>query len=80
MNYTHSRPEGGETRGVDTVDMVSMCRTLSWVTPRAQDEPDGTSESDASNIEELDIEGICRCPDVWEEEDVNIDLTRNRMG
>ena len=58
MTYTHSRPDAGETRGVDTVDMVSMCRTVSWVTPRAQDEPDGTSESDTSNIEELDIEGL----------------------
>ena len=25
MTYTHSRPDGGETRGVDTVDMVYMC-------------------------------------------------------
>ena len=32
MTYTRSRPDGGETRGVDTVDMVSMCRTVSWVT------------------------------------------------
>ena len=31
MTYTHSRPDGGETRGVDTVDMVYMCRTVSWV-------------------------------------------------
>ena len=28
MTYTHSRPNGGETRGVDTVDMVYMCRTV----------------------------------------------------
>ena len=83
ITYTHSHLDGGETRGVDMVDMVSKCRTVSRVTPRAQDEPDGTSESDASNIEELDIEGLCRCPDLWEEEDpsvssdglhVNIDL------
>ena len=69
ITYTHSCPDGGETRVIDTVDMVSMCRTVSWVTPRAQDEPDGTSETDASNIEELDIEGFCRCP---EEEDPSI--------
>ena len=32
MTYTHSRPDGGETRGVyvDTVDMVYMCQTVSW--------------------------------------------------
>ena len=50
MTYTHSRPDGRETRGVDTVDMVSMCWTVSWVTPRAQDEPDGTSELDTLSM------------------------------
>ena len=34
--------------------------------PRAQDEPDRTSETDASNIEELDIEGFCRCSELGE--------------
>ena len=57
ITYTHSRPDGGETWGVDTVDMVYMCRTVSWDKPRAQDEPDRTSETDASHIEELDIAG-----------------------
>ena len=66
MTYTCSRPDGGETRGVDTVDMVSMCRTVSWVTP------DGTSETDTANIEELDMEEFCRCPDLWEEEDPSV--------
>ena len=72
MTYTHSRPDGGETRGVDTVDMVYMCQTVSWAMPRAQDEPDRTSETDASDIEELDIEGFCRFPDLWEEEDPSV--------
>ena len=52
--------------------MVHMCQTVSWATPRAQDEPDSTSETDASNIEELDIEGFCRCPDLGEEEDPSV--------
>ena len=69
MTYTRSRPDGGETRGVDTVDMVSMCRTVSWVTHRVPDEPGGISETDTANIEELDIGGFCRCPDLWNEED-----------
>ena len=56
MTYTLRLPDGGETRGVDTVDMVYMCQTVSWGMPRAQDEPDRTSETDASDIEELDIE------------------------
>ena len=49
-----------------------MCRTVSWVTHRVPDEPDGTSETDTANIEELDIEGFCRCPDLWEEEDPSL--------
>ena len=39
ITYTHSRPDGGETRGVDTVDMVYMCWTVSGDKPGAQDEP-----------------------------------------
>ena len=58
LNYTHSRPDGGETRGVDTVDMVYMCRTVSGDKPGAQDEPDRSSEMDASHIEEFDIAGL----------------------
>ena len=64
-SYTHSRRDGGETRGVDTVDVVYMCQTVSWAMPWAQDEPDRTSETDTSDMEELDIEGFCRCPDLW---------------
>ena len=72
MTYTHSRPDGGETRGVDTVDMVHRCQTVSWATPRAQDEPDRTTETDALDIEEFDIAGFCRCPELWEEEDPSV--------
>ena len=89
MTYTRSRLDGGETRGVDTVDMVSLCRTVSWVTHRVPDEPGGTSEKDTAYIEELDIEGFCRCPDFWKEEDssvpsaglnVNIDLGMSKQN
>ena len=40
VNYVHFRPDGGETRGVDTVDMVYMCWSVSGDEPGAQDEPD----------------------------------------
>ena len=69
MTYTHSHPDGGETRGVDTVD---MCRTVSGDKPGAQDEPDRSSETDASHIEELDIAGLCRCPEFGEGEDPSV--------
>ena len=41
MICTRSRPDGGETRGVDTVDMVYVCQTV------VQDEPDRASETAA---------------------------------
>ena len=46
VNYAHSRPDGGETRGIDMVDMVYMCRTVSGGEPGAQDEPDRSLETD----------------------------------
>ena len=45
ITYTHSRPDGRETRGVDTVDMVYMCQIVSWAMPKVQDEPDRTAET-----------------------------------
>ena len=72
MTYTRSRPDGGETRGVNTVDMVSMCRTVSYVTYMVPDEPGGTSETDTATIEELDIAGFCLWPDLWNDEDSSV--------
>ena len=72
LNYTHSRPDGGETRGVDTVDMVYMCRTVSGDKPGAQDKPDRSSETDASHIEELDIAGLGQCPEFGHGEDPSV--------
>ena len=48
MDYMHSRPDGGETRGVDTVDLVYMCRTV------AQDEQrlETDDNSDADSVAE----------------------------
>ena len=40
LNYTHSHPDGAETQGVDTVDIVYMCRTVSGNETETQDEPD----------------------------------------
>ena len=57
LNCTHSHPDGGETRGVHTVDMVYMCRTVSGDKPGAQDEPDRSSETDASCMEDFDATG-----------------------
>ena len=50
MDYAHSRPDGGETQGVDTVDLVYMCRTV------AQDERrlETDDNSDADSVAELE--------------------------
>ena len=63
---TYTRPDGGETRDVNTVDMVRMCQTVLYVVP---DESRVTSETDTAHIEELDIEGFCLWPNLWNEED-----------
>ena len=72
VNYAHSRPDDGKTRGVDTVDMVYMCRTASGDEPGAQDEPDRSLEMDASHIEELYITGLGRCPEFGERKDPSV--------
>ena len=50
MDYAHSRPDGGETRGVGTADLVYMCRTV------AQDErwSDMDDNSDTDSVVELE--------------------------
>ena len=42
MTYTRRSPDGGETRGVNAVDMVPMCRTVSCVTWLEPDESNDT--------------------------------------
>ena len=46
MTYTRRCPDNGETRGVNTVDMVPMCRTVSCVTRLEPDESSDTSRTD----------------------------------
>ena len=53
---TLSHTDGRETRRLDIVDMVYMCRTVLGHGPRTHDE-------------ELDIAGLCRCPEFEEGED-----------
>ena len=43
MAYNQRRPDGGEARSVDRVDMVPMCRTVSCITHIARDESSDTS-------------------------------------
>ena len=50
MAYNRRRPDGGEARSVDTVDMVPMCKAVSCVTRIAPDEYSDTSETDTTDI------------------------------
>ena len=50
MDYAHSRPDGGETRGVDTVDLVYICRTVAQDKRRLETD----DNSDADSVAELE--------------------------
>ena len=69
MTYNRRRPDGGEARSVDTVDMVPMCRTVSCVTRIAPDESSDTSGTDTAVINGSDIEDFCQWPELSHEED-----------
>ena len=60
--------------------MVYMCWTVSGDKPGAQDEPDRSSETDASHIEELDIARLCRCPEFGEDPSVPSDELHANIG
>ena len=67
MAYNQRRPDGGEGRSVNTVDMVPMCRTVSCVTRIAQDESSETSGTDNAVISGPDIEDFCQGPELSED-------------
>ena len=69
MTYAPRRPDGGETRGVNAVDMVPMCRTVSGVIRLEPDESSDTSSTDTAELEESNIEEFCLWTDLWDEED-----------
>ena len=69
MTYNRRRPDGGEARIVDMVDMVPMCQTVSCVTRIGPDESSDTSGTDTSVIIGSDIEDFCQWPELSDEED-----------
>ena len=67
MTYTRCRPDGGEARIINTVD---MCQTVSCVTRIEPDVSSDTSGTETSAIiEGSDIEDFCLWPDLLNEED-----------
>ena len=69
MAYNRRRPDGGEARSVDTVDMVPMCRTVSYVTRIGPNESSDMSQTDTAVINGSDIEDFCQWPELSDEED-----------
>ena len=69
MTYTRRRPDGGDVRGVNAVDMVPMCQTVSGVKRCEPDESSDTSRTDTAELEGFDIEDCGLWTDLWEEED-----------
>ena len=68
MAYNQRRPDGGEARSVNTVDMVPMCRTVSCVTRIVRDESSDTSGTDTAVINGSDIEDFCQRPELSDED------------
>ena len=69
MTYNRRRPDGGEARSVDTLDMVPMCQTGSCVTRIGPDESSDTSGMDTAVTNGSDIEDFCQWPELSDEED-----------
>ena len=69
MVYNRRRPDGGEARNVDTVDMVPMCRTVAGVTCTAPDESSDTLGMDTAELIGSDIEVSGQWPDLSDEKD-----------
>ena len=56
MTYNRCLPDGLDARGVNAVDMVPMCRTVSGVAWYEPDESSDTSRTDTAELEESYIE------------------------
>ena len=68
MIYNRRRPDGGEARSVDTVDMVPMWQTVSCVTRIGPDESSDTSGTDTAVINGSDIDDFCQWPELSDED------------
>ena len=51
MTYNRGLPDGGDARGVNSIYMVPMCRTVSGVARCEPDESSDTSRTDTAELE-----------------------------
>ena len=75
MTYTRHRPDDGNTWGVNAVDMVPMCRTVSGVTRCERENSSDMSRTDTAELEGSDSEDFCLWTDLWDEEDCPVSNT-----
>ena len=75
MTYNRRLPDDGDARGVNAVDMVPMCRTVSGVARYEPDESSDMSRTDTAELEESDIENCNLWMDLWEDKDCYVLFT-----
>ena len=64
MTCTQCRPDGGDNRSANTVNMTPMCRTMSKGARREADESSDTSRTDMAELDDTD----CQLEtDVWDD-------------
>ena len=76
MTCTQRRPDGGDSRSVNTVNMTPMCRTVSKGARREVDESSDTSITDTAELDDTD----CQLEtDVWDDMDCPVWISGSRM-
>ena len=69
MVHKRCRPDDGEARSEDTVDMVPICQTVSCVTRIGPDEFSGTSGTETAVVNGHDLEDFYQWSELSDEED-----------
>ena len=69
LTYTRHRPDDGNTREVNAVNMVPMCRTVSGITRCELEDSSDMSRMDTAELAESDSENFCLWTDLWDEKD-----------
>ena len=76
MTCTQPRPDGGDNRSVNTVDMTPICRTVSKGERREGDESSDTSRTNTPELHDTD----CRLDsDVWDDMNCPVWIYGSRM-
>ena len=76
MTCTQRRPDGGDNRSVDAINMTPMCQTVSKGARREADESSDASRTDTAELDDAD----CQLEtDVWDDMDCPVWISGSRM-